>query len=173
MLAHLMLALAQSPGWEDVGLCYSEATDPCDVRVHPHWADLNLPGHQGGCDNGPFPEFGQIGTTLRLWTHRNRCEHDGDFLPEDTLVATVLATGFLSTPSFDPVAGYGYLDGTVIGTWWDVVEDEPIEQEGFAHVDIAIPDDPDLIGGVAFVQSLCFLPDDSIRESTAGRVELW
>lgn len=159
------LALLAILGWTDLFQGWLQPTDPSDVRVHPHLADIGVPG-QLGCDTD-FAQFGEIGSTLRLWVHRNRCMTVGALLPQGTATIIVASAGYLDPPTYDPAAGWGWTDpAQTIGVFFGT----PADAEGFSHVDIDIPDDPGLVGLKVYLQALALT--DPVRESSGGELTI-
>ena len=164
----MILALAVA-GFSTVFSLFDDPTGP-DVRMHPHLTDIGFPfGQQDICDT-EHPEFGQVGTTLRLWIHKNRCQApppDIKILEPGAPVAVFVTTGFLATPTYDPAAGWTWIDASTTVA----VLTTTAMPDGRAVVDLVIPDAPSLVGSVVYMQAVV-IESDEVRESTGGRLEV-
>lgn len=151
----ISIALTLALGWETLFKCYDPAVSnpKCDVRCHPHLADLGLSG-QLGCDT-VLPQFGGIGTTFTINVHRNRCMAVGPIIPAGTMVAIVASL------TFDPAPTGLLWIGPPLKVWV-----RSANAGGVASASFPIPNDPTLIGSSIYFQAFV----DGGRTSTGGRL---
>lgn len=159
----MILALTLALGWETLFKCYDPAVSnpKCDVRCHPHLADIGLSG-QLGCDT-VLPQFGGIGTTFTINVHRNRCMAVGPIIQQDSTVFIVASTSFDPAPPYAPPLGWLWV-GPPLRVWYRTAN-----AKGVASASFPIPSDPTLIGSSVYFQA--FVDDAGVcRESTGGRL---
>ena len=156
-------------GWTTVFSLFGQPDAP-DVRLHPHNSDAGCGfGTQPVCET-VLPKHGGIGTTLRLWMHKNRCmaaPQDIKLIEVGAPVFVFAGTDFIDAPAFDPQSGWGWIDPASVF----LVLTTTGNPDGRAFVDLEVPNDPALVGHVVYFQAVV-IESDEVRESTGGRLEV-
>ncbi len=158
------------PGWTTGPFCWQIPLneDPCRRHLHPHLSDLGISG-QKQC-TAYLPQFGELGTTLRLWAHFERCKIGSTLVPAGS-ICVFLASLMPEIPAIRNENGrlFVSLDPQhFLGAWRRTAT-----AQGQALLEIQLPSDPAFIGLTTYWQAVFIEPGGIINETSPGTLELY